>query len=96
MLENIRQQEPSLSVRLPAQAPAAKVPAFVAAILKQNAIANRNTCAITFDEITQDTKTVVTPCFHIFTETGMLKWLEINPVCPSCKAPVDKVNCLFV
>lgn len=80
----------------PAAVSAPKIPAFVAEIIKRDAIRNKDTCAITLDEFTEDTKTVVTPCFHIFTRSGLCTWLESKHLCPTCKASVSTASCLFL
>jgi len=76
--------------------PARTIPRFVGEIIKRDAVATKYTCAITMDEITEDMKTLVTPCFHIFDELALLRWLQSTNVCPVCKASVSPAECLRI
>jgi hypothetical protein len=109
MLEIIRAEQTQIRVPVPtapafartptaplAPVPAVKIPAFVGGIIKRDAVRNKDSCAITMDEFTEDTKTMVTPCFHIFTTSGLCKWLESKELCPTCKASIDMRSCLFI
>lgn len=87
---------PVPSIQPPSRSPLMKVPLFVGKIIKRDAIQNKDRCAIMLDEFTEDMKTCVTPCFHIFTESGMSAWLESKNQCPTCKCDVQQSSCLFV
>jgi len=72
------------------------IPRFLGEIIKRDAVAMKYMCAITMDEFTKDTKTLVTPCFHIFEKDAILMWLQSNSLCPICKAPVSPTACLLI
>ena len=102
MLQTIYRQELTL-VRMPAPVPvplpseaAPKIPAFLGAIIKRDAITKKDTCPISLEEFTEDMKTVVTPCFHIFTQAGLSRWLESKSLCPTCKTSIATASCLFI
>jgi hypothetical protein len=98
MLESIRAEE-AVQIRLPVGnvcKAAVEIPMFVGAIIKRDAIRNKDSCPITMDEFAEDTKTMVTPCFHIFTTAGLCKWLESKDICPTCKASVRMRSCIFL
>jgi len=102
MLRCIREREemytPSVAA-LPPSAPPQRggtVPAFLARIIKRDAVSNRDMCPVTLEEFTEEIKAAVTPCFHLFTEAGLCAWLDTKGECPTCKAGVDKDACLFL
>lgn len=72
------------------------IPRFVGEIIKRDAVAMKHTCAITMDEFTEDMKTLVTPCFHIFDQLALSRWLQSTNLCPVCKASVSSAECLAV
>lgn len=80
----------------PPQTPPNKPPRFLAEIIKRDAIANRTSCAISLDDITQDMKTLVTPCFHIFEAASLGEWIAQKGSCPTCKGPVKQETCLLL
>jgi len=76
--------------------PARTIPRFVGEIIKRDAVATKHACVITMDEFTEDMKTSVTPCFHIFDELALSRWLQSTNLCPVCKASVSPAECLAV
>lgn len=76
--------------------PQHKPPMFVASIIKRDAIANRMSCPISLEEFTQEMKTQVTPCFHIFESTHLAEWVSLKGSCPHCKAFIREEDCLVL
>ena len=62
------------------------VPPFVASIMKNSAIANKEKCPITMEVFTDKMSISITSCFHLFETECVNKWLEKNTVCPFCRA----------
>jgi len=81
---------------VPAPLPSRKPPAYVAEIIKRDAIANRLSCMISLEDITENMKTEVTPCFHIFEAASLSKWIALKSVCPACIAPITQDDCLLL
>jgi hypothetical protein len=87
------------AARVPSAPPAYprhKPPMFVASIIKRDAIANGMSCAISLEEFTQEMKTQVTPCFHIFESTQLKEWISLKGSCPHCKAFISEEDCLVL
>jgi len=80
----------------PTQITASKPPRFVAEIIKRDAVANKGSCAILMEYITQDMKTLVTPCFHIFDAASLEEWITQKGSCPACNGPVKQEACLLL
>ena len=81
---------------VPSAPPCHKPPMFVASIIKRDAIANRMACSISLEDFTEEMKTRVTPCFHIFEATQLEEWISLKPVCPTCKASLQQEDCLVL
>jgi hypothetical protein len=60
------------------------IPAFVATLLIEDAIAKKQDCSITMEPISATTATV-TSCYHVFNKDAIQQWLERNTSCPVCK-----------
>ena len=69
----------------PTAAPPSRVPPFVASIMKNSAIANKEKCPITMEVFTDKMSISITSCFHLFETECVNKWLEKNTVCPFCR-----------
>lgn len=89
---------PALMARIVPSAPPAisqhKPPRHVAEAIKRDAIATHACCAISLDEITQDMKTRITPCFHLFHAESLDEWVSLKGTCPTCNASVWKEACV--
>ena len=73
-----------------------RIPQFVAESLKRDAIAMNQSCSISLEDITKDTKAMITPCFHIFGQPHLEQWLERHSSCPLCKVSISRDYCLSV
>lgn len=80
----------------PPQISAKRPPRFVAEAIKRDAIATKQTCMISLEEIQKEMKALVTPCFHLFEQEGLQDWLTKSTECPLCKANVLRVDCIDV
>ena len=60
------------------------IPAFVAALLIEDAIKEKKDCSITLEPITKETA-IVTTCYHVFDKKAITTWLENKTTCPLCK-----------
>ena len=66
---------------------AAMYPAHVKRIIIEDAIRKKESCAISYDEITQENASV-TSCGHVFTTEAITRWLSqptSGKCCPMCK-----------
>ena len=88
-----RERPPPVPSAPPAQTPIA---AYVGEIIKRDAIHTKTTCSISLEEITQETKTGITPCFHLFEEESLRLWLQTEQTCPICKSTVTLSGSLFI
>jgi hypothetical protein len=88
----VRQPVPSAPPAIPPHKP----PRFVAEIIKRDAIATKSCCVISLNEFTEDMKTLVTPCFHIFEAASLGEWIAQKGSCPACKGPVKQETCLLL
>jgi hypothetical protein len=62
-------------------------PAHVKRIIIEDAIRKKESCAISYDEITQENASV-TSCGHVFTTEAITRWLSQSTsakCCPMCK-----------
>jgi hypothetical protein len=76
----------------PAPAAAMRVPPFVAAALKRDAVAKGEACPISLTPFEECAATALTPCYHLF-EAGVLDdWLRVRATCPVCKKPCRAVD----
>lgn len=90
---------PAPMVTIPSAPPAIpghKPPRFVAEIIKRDAIATRSCCVISLNEFTEEMKTLVTPCFHLFEASALDEWIRLERTCAICKAPVSKEACILL
>jgi hypothetical protein len=95
--ETIEQQYiAAMPLPVPSAPPSHKPPMFVAAIIKRDAIANRMACSISLEDFTEEMKTRVTPCFHIFEAVQFEKWVSVKGLCPTCKASLQQEDCLLL
>jgi len=76
----------------PAQTPIAS---YLGEIIKRDAIHTKAICSISLEEITKETKTGITPCFHLFEAESLTLWLHREHTCPICKSTVTLTGCLF-
>lgn len=80
--------------RIAPQTPANKPPRFVCEIIKRDAIANKTACSISLADITEETKALITPCFHLYDAESLRTWIRIKGLCAMCKAPISEEDCL--
>ena len=79
------------------QTPESKAPPrFVCEMIKRDAIATKRGCGISLEDITERTKTLITPCFHIFEATSLERWIALKECCAICKAPVKRADCVLL
>jgi hypothetical protein len=74
----------------PPQAPAEQaqqIPRHVFKVFVEAAIAKKETCPITMEEITME-NVAMTPCGHLFDKTALQMALRTRNTCPQCRAPV--------
>lgn len=71
----------------PASAEAHQIPRHVFKVFVEAAIAKKETCPITMDEITME-NVAMTPCGHLFDKTALQMALRTRNTCPQCRAPV--------
>ena len=88
-----RERPPPVPSAPPAQTPIAT---YVGEIIKRDAIHTKAICSISLQEFTQETKTGITPCFHLFDADSLRMWLETDHSCPVCKSSVTLNGCLFL
>ncbi|NBV77574.1 hypothetical protein EBR66_05430 [bacterium] len=67
----------------------AQVPKFVTDVLKANAIAKKDSCAISLTPFSECEQIRMTDCYHLFEGSHIERWLKKNSQCPICKTPVD-------
>jgi hypothetical protein len=88
-----RERPPPVPSAPPAQTPIAT---YLGEIIKRDAIHTKAICSISLEEFTNETKTGVTPCFHLFEAEGLRTWLKTDYTCPICKSTVTPTGCLFI
>jgi len=94
---SLEQLSPVTVVRpVPSAPPSRKPPAFVAAIIKRDAIANLMTCSISLENITEKMKTGITPCFHLFEGNSLMQWVALKGFCPTCMGALTQDDCLLL
>ena len=74
----------------PSLAPLAQpqqIPPHVFKVFVEAAIAKKETCPITMEEITME-NVAMTPCGHLFDKTALQMALRTRNTCPQCRAPV--------
>ena len=74
----------------PSRAPLAQpqqIPPHVFKVFVEAAIAKKETCPITMEEITME-NVAMTPCGHLFDKTALQMALRTRNTCPQCRAPV--------
>lgn len=81
---------PSLSTNLNSQTDA--IPLFVAETLLEKAIANKQICPISFEELKKG-QTAVTSCFHLFEQNAIQEWMKTHSKCPICKKKCSVTHC---
>lgn len=86
---------PALLPPIPSAPPApVKPPAFVANIMKGDAIKNAQSCPISLEVFTDAAKMCMTPCFHMFERASLEEWMKNTYSCPVCKASCSLEDCL--
>jgi len=76
---------PADATRLEAQPQ--QIPRHVFKVFVEAAIAKKETCPITMEEITME-NVAMTPCGHLFDKTALQMALRTRNTCPQCRAPV--------
>jgi hypothetical protein len=71
-------------------------PRFLCEMIKRDAIATKRGCGICLEDIKEDMKTLITPCFHIFDATSLEMWIARKECCAICKAPVKRADCVLL
>jgi hypothetical protein len=64
-----------------------QIPPHVFKVFVEAAIAKKETCPITMEEITME-NVAMTPCGHLFDKTALQMALRTRNTCPQCRAPV--------
>jgi hypothetical protein len=64
-----------------------QIPPHVFKVFVEAAIAKKETCPITMEEITME-NVAMTPCGHLFYKTALQMALCTRNTCPQCRAPV--------
>jgi len=80
-------REPTSATASATATAAAMYPAHVKRIIIEDAIRKNESCAISYDEITQENASV-TSCGHVFTTEAITRWLSqpsSGKCCPMCK-----------
>lgn len=88
----VRMLAPSAPPALPDRKP----PAFVAAIIKRDAIANGLACPVSLEGITEKMKVGITPCFHLFEADSLIQWIDMKGFCPTCMCALTSRDCLLL
>ena len=88
-----RERPPPVPSAPPAQSPIA---AYLGEIIKRDAIHTKAICSISLEEFTTETKTGITPCFHLFEAESLRTWLQTDYTCPICKSTLMLSGCLFI
>jgi hypothetical protein len=63
------------------------MPAHIKEVIIANSMSKKETCVISFNDITQDTASI-TSCGHVFDRLAITRWLaesSSNDLCPLCK-----------
>ena len=76
---------PADATRLAAQPQ--QIPRHIFKVFVEAAIAKKETCPITMEEITME-NVAMTPCGHLFDKTALQMALRTRNTCPQCRAPV--------
>jgi hypothetical protein len=82
----LRQPTPDPVSPRPANTP--PVPKRVATLLKNDAVANGESCPISLTPFEECEAMVVTPCYHLFEAAALECWLRTRTTCPVCKQHV--------
>jgi hypothetical protein len=64
-----------------------QIPPHVFKVFVEAAIAKKETCPITMEEITME-NVAMTPCGHLFDKTALQMAIRTRNTCPQCRAPV--------
>jgi hypothetical protein len=64
-----------------------QIPRHIFKVFVEAAIAKKETCPITMEEITME-NVAMTPCGHLFDKTALQMALRTRNTCPQCRAPV--------
>ena len=71
-----------------------KPPAFVASIMKEDAIKTGQICPISLEVFTDAGAMCMTPCFHMFHREQFEGWIKNVQSCPVCKASFSLEHCV--
>lgn len=71
-----------------------KPPAFVASIMKGDAIKKEQACPISLEVFTDTEAMCMTPCFHMFHREPFEEWIEKVQSCPVCKTCFSLEHCV--
>ena len=74
-----------------APAPSQQIPRHIFKVFVEAAIAKKETCPITMEEITME-NVAMTPCGHLFDKTALQVSLRTRNTCPQCRAPVTSMQ----
>jgi hypothetical protein len=66
------------------------IPAFVAEIMKRDAMASSASCPISLELLNDSV--AITSCFHLFESKSIHTWIQRDSSCPVCKAQVAFVQ----
>ena len=75
----------------PASADPHQIPRHIFKVFVEAAIAKKETCPITMEEITME-NVAMTPCGHLFDKTALQMALRSRNTCPQCRAAVTSMQ----
>jgi hypothetical protein len=82
-----RPSAPPSSISASPLAQPQQIPRHIFKVFVEAAIAKKDTCPITMEEITME-NVAMTPCGHLFDKTALQMALRTRNTCPQCRAPV--------
>lgn len=72
------------------------IPAFVAELIKKDAIAKKDSCSISMNRFEECDRLAVTSCYHLFDHPSLCMWLKRNDTCPLCNTVITSMRILSV